>query len=729
MSKISRVLALIALFAFLNISFLNPSYAQNSKDSKYPDFSYEFLGEDKYENFNRKMFAFNSKLNKFVICPINVVWSSICPKYVMERIHSAHKNIEYPRRLISSLIQRDFKTTKSETARFLTNSTIGLGGLYDPAQKIFKLEPRDEDMEQALSKCKIKQGPYLVLPVVASSTPRGLAGRALDASLDPSSYIATPVLGMVKAGLVVNRMTLIQPMNILMGTTYADPYDVMKKLYAIERYIKNNNLDRKENIIKTVQNADGITLAFYEEEKVLEDYEKTELFSIQNISDNQIAQTISDEINCSFEDFFKEQKQSAIIQPEIPVSENGELLSQNLEEESLEPDLILNDYNPQGPVSDSLRTVLFNIPEVDKSMWSELSLWNRSFFKRIKTSSVNIIPPREDYSFRYIMQKDKNSPVAIIYPSIGEGSMSHHSGIFAKIFYDLGYSVIIQGSHFHWAFVKSMPKSYKPGILPQDAYYLRMTTAKIIEKLQEKYNCKFKNKILLGTSFGAMAALFVANLEEEKNILGISKFIAICPPVELTYSMKQADKNNEGFLNDNIKEAASLTAAKVFDVLNSDGVSVDKFQSFSEDEAKLISGFIMRQKLSDLIFTLEETPTIRKTDIYETINNMSYQDYAEKYLVEEQGYSHDSLAYESSLHYISHYLSSGHNYKIYHALDDYFVTPEHLKKLREYSGDKMVLLNHGSHLGFLYRREFMEALLEDIKSAKLKNTDMLDDSV
>lgn len=729
MSKMNRVLALIALFAFLYINFLNPSYAQNSKDCKYPDFSYEFIGEDKYENFNRKMFAFNSKLNKFVICPINVVWSSIFPKYVMNRIYSAHKNIEYPRRLVSSLIQRDFKTTKSESVRFLANSTIGLGGLYDPAQKIFKIEPRDEDMEQALSKCKVKQGSYLVLPVLSSTTPRGAAGRAFDAALDPSSYIATPVLGMVKAGLVVNRLTLSQPMNILMGSTYADPYEVMKKLYAVERYIKNNNLDRKENIIKTVQNADDTSLAFYEEEKALENYEKTELFSIQNISDNQIAQTISDEIKCSFEDLFREQKQREIILPEIPVSDNSEILSQNEEEDSLEADLILNDYNPQGPVSDSLRTVLFNIPEVDNSMWNELSLWNRSFFKRIKTSSVNIIPPREDYSFRYIMQKDKNSPVAIIYPSIGEGAMSHHSGIFAKIFYDLGYSVIIQGSHFHWAFVKSMPKSYKPGILPQDAYYLRMTTAKIIEVLEKKYNCKFKNKILLGTSFGAMAALFVANMEDEENILGISKFIAVCPPIELTYSMKQADKNNEGFVKSNIKETVALTAAKVFGILQSEGISADKFQLFSEDEAKLISGFIMRQKLSDLIFTLEETPTTKKTDIYETINRMSYQDYAEKYLVEELGYSHDSLNFKSSLHYISHYLTHCSNYRIYHALDDYFVTEEQLKKLKEYTGEKTIMFDHGSHLGFLYRREFMEALLEDIKSAKLKNTDMLDDSV
>ena len=89
------------------------------------------------------------------------------------------------------------------------------------------------------------------------------------------------------------------------------------------------------------------------------------------------------------------------------------------------------------------------------------------------------------------MQKDKNSPVAIIYPSIGEGITSRHSVILAKIFDDEGYSVIIQGSHFQWEFVKSMPQGYAPGIPSVDAEYLKTVTGKIIEKLENKYNCKF----------------------------------------------------------------------------------------------------------------------------------------------------------------------------------------------------------------------------------------------
>ena len=192
------------------------------------------------------MFNFNAKLNKYALRPIHVVWASIMPKYGMDRIQNAYKNIEYPKRLVSTLLQKDLKAAKTETLRFLANSTIGLGGMYDPAKRFFKLEPQEEDIEQGLSKCKIKRGPFLVLPVINATTPRALAGRLLETGLDPTTYIASPVAALVKMGLFINRTSFMQPLSIYMERTYADPYDITRKLYGMENYIKNSNLDRKE---------------------------------------------------------------------------------------------------------------------------------------------------------------------------------------------------------------------------------------------------------------------------------------------------------------------------------------------------------------------------------------------------------------------------------------------------------------------------------------------------
>lgn len=182
-------------FSLFNAAFANeearPSY-------KYPDYGYMYVGNDKFENFNRKIFNFNLKLNKYAIRPVHTVWASVMPEYGIERIQCATSNIEYPIRLVSTLIQKDFGATKTETMRFLTNTTIGLGGLYDPAKSLFKIKPVSENMEQALASCHMKQGPYLVIPVLNSTSPRNIVGRILDAGLNPSSYIATPVLALTK---------------------------------------------------------------------------------------------------------------------------------------------------------------------------------------------------------------------------------------------------------------------------------------------------------------------------------------------------------------------------------------------------------------------------------------------------------------------------------------------------------------------------------------------------
>ncbi len=677
----------------------------NSTAGKYPNYSCMYLGEDKCEGFNRKMFNFNSKLNKFIIKPVHIVWASIMPQYGMDRIKGVYTNIEYPKRLVSTLLQRDLKASGRETLRFLTNSTIGLGGMFDPAKHFFKLEPADENMEQALCKCKCNSGPFLVLPGFPATSPRALAGKALDTALNPTCYIASPILALVKLGFTLNQTTDLEPLAELIESTYADPYDITRKMYGLDRYIKANNLDRKSVIVKNM-----------------------------NIPKEENIETVNNDTNAETQVMAKT--------PEMPETSNtlndGDLIAYNdlfkdgvsktsgsfiLKNEKPKADIILDNYKPQTPVVDAMRTALFDLPEVEKSIWSDFSIWNRCFRNKIKTSKVNIDPLKVDYKFKYIMQKDKNSPVAIIYPSIGEGITSHHSVIIAKIFYDEGYSVIIQGSHFQWEFVKSMPDGYTPGVPANDARELREVTGKIVNKLQKKYNCNFREKVVIGTSFGALETLFLANEEYKTNTLNISKFISINPPIELLYAMKQVDKNNEDWKRnpDNLKERVALTAAKIVNLLEESEQADFKLEQlpFSDTEAKLITGFVMHQKLSDLIFALENTSKTQKTDFYKNIYNTSYQDYMDKYILGKNLLlSYDDLNYDSSLYSISDYLKYSNNYKIYHALDDYLVTPQQLAQLKKYTGNKAVYFNNGSHLGYLYRQEFLDLLKKEISLGK-----------
>ncbi len=693
MNKKRIFLHVLILCTFIQI----PAFSDEIQ-CKYPDFGYEYSGEDKFENFNRKMFIFNGVLNKYAIRPVTVIWSSIMPKYGIERLKYAYDNILYPRRLVSAVIQKDFKGAGHATARFLTNSTVGLGGMFDPAKRFLKLKPVNEDMEQALAKLKVKSGPYLVVPVINSATPRALVGRALDAALDPTSYVGSPVIAAVKAGFTVNNATLIQPLSKTLETTFADPYDIMKKMYGLQTAILNSNLDRDDILDEAGKKMENI------ENEIIDDLAAGDKFI--NVSNEEENKTEPPVIHAS-------EVPSVVAETIKGSAATDEILYGD----ELIPDIILKDYNPQHPVIDSMRTALFEVEGVDKSMWGDMSVWNMSFKNRIKKGSVQITEGREEYKFRYIMQKDKLSPVAILFPSVGEGVDSSHSVSLAKIFYDAGYSVIIQGSAFHFDFIKSMPETYKPGIPTEDVKYIKETTNKIVNSLEEKYNCKFKDKVVLGTSYGAMSALFLANAENKENTLNISKFISINPPVELLYAMDTIDKNSEDWNKNpnNLKERTAVTAAKILQKASEkeEGAKIETLP-FSIAEAKLITGFVLHQKLSDLLFTIEKCPLHKKTDFYDRIKNTNYRDYADKYLVSEKYPTIEDFSNVASLHSIKDYLSSAKNYRIYHTMDDYLTNYDQLKKLKGYSKEKMTLIDKGAHLGFLYRQEFLDDLKKEI---------------
>lgn len=694
-------LAFLCLFFNFNIAVLC------ANEEKYPDYAYEFIGEDKHENLNRKMFSFNLGLNKYLLRPVHILWSSIMPEFGMDRIKGISNNIEYPIRLVSSLIQRDFKTSKNETIRFFTNTILGLGGMFDPAKHLFGLEQANENMEQALAGCKIKSGSFFVLPILSFVTPRGILGKLLDTALNPGCYIATPVLAMIKAGLLINKSSYAQPLFQMLENTYADPYEIAKKYFALDTYIKCANLDRVDLNMPEQKKKENI--------EIVED--KKEVLKAQK-PDNIVPKPA----NIVKTEVYSELLGSDILKGGTNVDEF--LKDFTTENFKLGADIFLIDYNPQHPVIDSMRTALFDLPDVDKSLWNELSIWNRSFIKRIKTDSIQVADGREPYVYKYILQKDKKAPVVIVYPSIGEGVCSYHSALLGKLFYDKGYSVVIQGSHFHWEFVKSMPEGYKPGLPTKDADSLRNLTAKILESLNKKYGCVFPHKVLIGTSFGALATLFIAEKESRYSMLGDAHYIAICPPIDLIYAMKQIDKNSEDWNKspEEFKSKVALTAAKVQKLLDSkDSPSEEiNFLPFTEEEAKMITGFIMHQKLSDLVFTIEKSPTTSKSNTYSILNNMNYQNYTEKYLLSNLKDSVEDLSYEVSLHSISDFLEYSNDYKIYHSLNDYLTNTNQLRTLKDYTGKRTILFDNGAHLGFLYRKEFIDDLNDTISSILAK---------
>ncbi len=655
--KYFKTVFILTLFTLVFNTNLSASCAQVG--GQFPDYSSLFVGEDKWENFNRKVFIFNLKANKYVLRPVNIVWASIVPQYGIDRINSVYKNLNYPVRLAGNLLQNDFDSAKRETKRFFINTTVGIGGLYDAAMLKYNLQPTTEDIEQALAYRKVKQGNYLVLPIVTQGSTRDVAGWVLDLPLNPCNYLffIGPISSISGGVSFINGSTYLQPIY-KMADNYADPYLVSKQLVLVEKYIKNYNLDRKNFI-----------------------------------NDNQKF-----DLN------------------ELNVSEVKKF-------DKLAPDVQLQDYNPQNRETDSIRTMLFDSQKLGKSPWSELSIWNKNFNKKIKTASIRVDSQKAKLKYRYILQKDKTSPIAILYPSIGEGIFSNQSVVIAKLLYDKGYSVMIMGSSFNWEFAKSMPDSFKPGLPYQDAKYLRIVTSMAINQLQSRYKTKFDRKILVGTSFGGLTGLFVAQQEESDKMLGISKYIFICPPIRIFYALQRIDDFSKNWVKtaENIQENAAVTAEKIVQITFNDFSKDEKISlPLSEDEAQLAISYTMRQKLYDLVFTIEHASRSRKNDVYEKVSDMSFFDYAQEYLLPSTSKSIQQVTYDSSLYSMEKFLKTNSDFKIYHSLDDCFTTESDLSWLKKQTGEKTVLFSNGSHLGFLYRKEFLDNFLQDIEDFRLQ---------
>ena len=675
---------LTALILLLNIIISNIVCADEliKPNLKYPSYSALYLNEDKFEDINRKVFYLNLKLNKLFVKRVHILWASLFPNFVIDSLNSVYSNIQYPKRLVSSLLQHDFEAVKHETKRFFINTTLGVAGLMDVADKFFDLELYNEDMEQALAKCKVKCGNYLVLPFVSSITTRDMYGRILDFLLTPTTYIASPVAAAVKLGLLINRTMFIQPIVKMVESSFVDPYDVAKKFYGVEKYIKLSNYDRK-NVLASIK----------------DDYDEVDL------TDNKTEKVL-----------------------QVKGSIKGENLIVSMPNDELKADIVLNDFNPQNPILDSMRTALFDIIEDERSIWGENAIWNRNFNKKIKTASVEITPNNDKYQFRYVLQKDKKSPLVIIFPSIGEGINSSHNNIMAKMFYKQGYSVVIIGSHFQWEFLKSLDKDYKVGFIKDDVKYIDKLINNIISYLSNRYDRVFLDRTAIGTSLGAYAVLFLANEQYEKGANNIDKFIAICPPYELMYAVKQIDKIIESWQRypNDFKQKVAITTAKVLRAYKEKEKLNKSFKTlpFSNYEAKLISAFVFHQKLSDLIYITEKRKNKNMDNkiTYNMIYNSNFQDYIKNYLLEK--YSYDEIENTNTLSAISNYLINKDNYKIYHSLDDYLTNKNQLKELKSYCDDKLVLFNNGAHLGFLYRDEFINALTQEIniENRKLAQT-------
>jgi phospholipid-binding lipoprotein MlaA len=201
-------------------------------------------GDEEYdplEKFNEVMFEVNRQLDRFVLKPVAQVYRVIVPEPFEILIANAFDNIAFVPRAGNSLLQGKWGGTARELGRFLINSTLGIGGLFDAA-RYWGIEKSREDFGQTLGVWGVPPGPYLVLPLMEPMTFRDGIGRGVDAAMNPLTWVGPSIwIGLaMKVGEMVNDRALNLELFQGLEESVVDLYSA----------VRNGYLRRREQMIK-----------------------------------------------------------------------------------------------------------------------------------------------------------------------------------------------------------------------------------------------------------------------------------------------------------------------------------------------------------------------------------------------------------------------------------------------------------------------------------------------
>jgi len=146
---------------------------------------------DPLEEFNRGRFDNHVWLHRNVIDPVERGYIAVVPTPARDGLHNFLFNLETPSVLANDLFQGDFGRAGDTLARFLVNTTLGLGGILDVAGRT-GMHYRDNDFGATLATYGVGDYPYLLVPVIGPSNPRDLSGKVVDFVLDPLHFVALP---------------------------------------------------------------------------------------------------------------------------------------------------------------------------------------------------------------------------------------------------------------------------------------------------------------------------------------------------------------------------------------------------------------------------------------------------------------------------------------------------------------------------------------------------------
>ena len=244
-------------FALLTALLLSTSLltaSEESFDAFEDDFASELEAEfensenandfDPLGGYNRVMTSFNDTFYTNVVFPVARGYEDIVHEEARLSISRFFDNLQFPIRFTNNMLQLKFQNSAEEFSRFVVNSTLGVGGLFDPAQEWYGIKPHKEDFGQTLGHYGVGGGFHVVLPFFGPSNLRDTLSMIPDWYIDPTIHWDGRCHNLVDnygEGVMVKSMYILNKSSFEYGTYESlkkdavDLYPFLKNVYEQSR--------------------------------------------------------------------------------------------------------------------------------------------------------------------------------------------------------------------------------------------------------------------------------------------------------------------------------------------------------------------------------------------------------------------------------------------------------------------------------------------------------------
>jgi phospholipid-binding lipoprotein MlaA len=201
---------------------------------------------DPFEDVNRAVAAFNKTVDTFFFRPLAKGYTYIMPDFAEKGVSNFFDNLFYPTTIVNQFLQGNFKLGGQDTGRFLINTTLGIGGLFDVASAgSDNLEKHKEDFGQTFGTWGFGNGPYLIIPIFGPSTLRDGVGTLAGIYTNPLTYVEDDEwrYGLWGLSILDARVDFFKKEELISG----DQYLFVRDAYIHHRQFLVKNGQAEEN--------------------------------------------------------------------------------------------------------------------------------------------------------------------------------------------------------------------------------------------------------------------------------------------------------------------------------------------------------------------------------------------------------------------------------------------------------------------------------------------------